>query len=259
MARGYGTGIEHLVGDGVVSGPPFTFGCWARTTSISANQVILQIGNGTSIFNTWYMTFAGASGGDPISLVCRAASGSPAVVNTTTGFSASTWHHVCAVITGAADRDIYIDGGSSANSSTSVTVATPVDMILGRAFSASGSLFGDLAEVFVYDAALSTDQITMLAAGVTPKSVSPADLIFYAPLIRGTSGGDEFDIVGGNTLTETGTSTVVEHPRVYSPRQRSVYIPAAAGGGGRIMSSLTGSGGLAFLGGLAGSGGGLAG
>jgi hypothetical protein len=93
---------------------------------------------------------------------------------------------------------------------------------------------GRVAEAAVWNVELSDANFAELAAGVSPLLVRPDGLVFYAPLIHGksASGGDDYDIVGGVTLTDNATVTVADHPPVfYKSTPWQVTAPAAAAAG----------------------------
>ena len=70
---------------------------------------------------------------------------------------------------------------------------------------------GCLAEVGIWNAALTAAEIASLAKGMTCDKVRPQSLVFYAPLVR-----DLIDTKGGLTITNNNTATVATHPRVYA-------------------------------------------
>lgn len=70
---------------------------------------------------------------------------------------------------------------------------------------------GLVAEVGIWNAALTAAEIASLAAGMTCDKVRPQSLVFYAPLVR-----DLVDVKGGLTITNNNGATVANHPRVYA-------------------------------------------
>ncbi len=70
---------------------------------------------------------------------------------------------------------------------------------------------GDIAEVGIWNVALTAAEIASLADGFTCDRVRPQSLVFYAPLIR-----DLHDIARGLAITNNNTATVANHPRVYA-------------------------------------------
>lgn len=235
--------LEAATGGGL--GHPLSMGCWFRSTSQTAGQTLIVVGN-TSGNDFWVLTAAGNVAGDPIRATI-VAGGAATNTNTTTGYTAGTWHHALAVFTSATSRDVYIDGGSVGTNATSRAPATPDVIAVGRN-SASGTLAymaGDIAEVAIWSGSLTADDALALARGVSPLMVRPDVLSLYAPLLSRAS--PEPDLMGLAALTLGNAPAVSDHPRIYYPSAPMVPFHAvAAPGGGRIWR-------------LAGVGGGLVG
>ena len=68
-----------------------------------------------------------------------------------------------------------------------------------------------MAEVGIWNAALTQPEIASLARGMTCDKVRPQSRVFYAPLVR-----DLIDQKGGITITNNNGATVANHPRVYA-------------------------------------------
>jgi len=158
------------------------------------------------------MYFRGDIANDPIQIIQQGGGSSVLTLISTSGCSANTWHHACAVFTSATSRTIYLDGGNSATNTTSSTPSGINQMNIGSFKTAAGNWFnGQVAEVGLWSAALTQPEIASLAAGMTCDKVRPQSLVFYAPLVR-----DLVDAKGGLTITNNNTATVVNHPRVYA-------------------------------------------
>ena len=71
-------------------------------------------------------------------------------------------------------------------------------------------LDGRLAEVGIWNAALTAAEIASLAKGMTCDKIRPQNLVFYAPLVR-----DINDQKGGLTITNNNGAAVANHPRIY--------------------------------------------
>ena len=69
---------------------------------------------------------------------------------------------------------------------------------------------GLIAEVGIWNVALTAEEIASLADGMTCDKVRPQSLVFYAPLVR-----DLQDQKGGLTITNNNGATVANHPRIY--------------------------------------------
>lgn len=187
---------------------PLTIGCWFRCSQNTANQVlvILEQAGTNNFFN---LGVRGAVAGDPIAIVAGSIAGSVAT-NSTAGYTTNTWHHACAVVTSDTLREIYIDAGNKGTGTASSTPSQINKISIGR-FSFGQNYQGQIAEVGVWNAALTADEVASLAKGMTCDKIRPQSLVFYAPLVR-----DLQDVKGGLTITNNNTATVATHPRVYA-------------------------------------------
>lgn len=87
-------------------------------------------------------------------------------------------------------------------------------MFIGAQFAGGniqGYTNGLIAEVGIWNAALTAAEIASLAKGMTCDKIRPQSLVFYAPLVR-----DLIDAKGGRTITNNNGATVANHPRVYA-------------------------------------------
>jgi hypothetical protein len=193
---------------------PITMACWFYSSSTTASQTLLSIGNTTGDFRGPRLIAEGAAAGDPIRADYTVGSAN-GIARTTSGYSQNIWHHACGVYESTASRTAYLDGGSSATNTASVTEALVVNTLTvgGRFLGGSIGLFavGRIAEVGIWNVALTADEIASLADGMTCDKVRPQSLVFYAPLVRSLQ-----DIRRGLTITNNNTATVANHPRVYA-------------------------------------------
>ena len=72
---------------------------------------------------------------------------------------------------------------------------------------------GSIADVGIWNEALTANEITSLSKGFPCRLVRPSALVFYSRLIRNV-----MDIRNGVALSELGTGTTVsDHPRIIYP------------------------------------------
>ena len=188
------------------SGPPFTMACWFQSDSATNGQALLRLNTASSSHYTLFA--AGDLAGDPLRFATF--SGLLASCDTTTGYTTNTWHHACAVATSNSNRTVFIDGGSSASSTTSQSI-TPTSIRIGAFNLSQFPLDGRVAEVGIWNTDLTASEVLSLARGMTCAKVRPQSLVFYAPLVRNLQ-----DVKGGLTITNNNSATVANHPRVYA-------------------------------------------
>lgn len=195
-----------------ITAVPITVSCWFYANNNTANMalVVLEDSGGTHRFD---LQALGVTTGDPIQ--CGAAAGgSSSFARTSTGFSANTWNHACGVQSAINSRTAYLNAGGQVNN-TGIQIPVGISVLKIGALNLSGtnaSFFnGSVAEVGIWNAALTAAEIASLAKGMTCDKVRPQSLVFYAPLVR-----DLIDQKGGLTITNNNGATVATHPRVYA-------------------------------------------
>jgi hypothetical protein len=213
MAYNFNGTDQHLtVASTPVTSVPLTLACWFNPDSITTNGVLLQIHDGTAL-NRFGLVILGTFAGDPVRAACIQG-GLEGSADSTTGYTAGTMQHACGVFASNSSRTVFLNGGSSATS-TSLIAPSGVNAIdIGRRLNSGvGGLFfdGKLAEVGIWNAALTAAEVASLARGMTCDKVRPQNLVFYAPLVR-----DLIDQKGGLAITNNNGATVANHPRVYA-------------------------------------------
>ena len=135
------------------------------------------------------------------------------------GQSITGWNHIAMVFDGSLSGNAnrgkgYLNGSQlSLNFSGTIPSTTSNNVSLESYRIGRISTFwstGDFAELGMWQATLTAEEVASLAKGMTCDKVRPQSLIYYTPLIR-----DIQDLARGMTLTDTN-STVANHPRVYA-------------------------------------------
>ena len=143
--------------------------------------------------------------------VAKTVNGSFAQALTTSEMVPNQWHHLAAIFVSASERRIYLDGGSVGVNTDTISVDALNFYYFGNI---NSSTTVDVAEVALFDVALDAEQIAALAKGFSVLSLtSGSDLIAYQDCIRNPNRPGM-----GPPLSMAGAKTLVEHPRVLSPR-----------------------------------------
>lgn len=229
MSRVFAAGSsEHATYDGTppVTAAPFTVSAWARRTEAGANtfRTVIGIGDKDVTSHQWHLQMQNFFGQN---VKWQAQAGGTEAAATASGtWTTNQWHHVAGVEASTTSRTAYLDGVAGTANTTSRSPSGSDRISIGKvaesAPAASEYFTGDIAEVGVWDVALTDAEIASLAKGVTPPNIRPANLVFYAPLVGKHS--PEPDLVGGLSLTLSGTSASA-HPRVFRKRPRSSSKP----------------------------------
>jgi hypothetical protein len=193
------------------TGSPMTIAAWGKTSS-TQGQVLVAIGDNSGTHRNQLQFAAGATVFTP-----RAVAIGQTATGQATGTSNSVngqWNHGCGVFTSTTSRTIFFNGASEATNTTDTgtpNAATAINIGARTASNAAGLYFnGDLADVGIWNVALTAAEIASLAKGMACDKVRPQSLVFYAPLAR-----DLIDVRGGRTITNNNTATVANHTRIY--------------------------------------------
>jgi hypothetical protein len=191
---------------------PWTACLWFNPSADNVNQACLSIHPNSGQY--FGVSIGGGIAGKPFR--CFHSSNTVATAaESTSAFSANIWQHGAAIFESNASRTIYLDGANSATNTTAANAqGASTEIFIGarRLNGVIAGYFGGLiAEVGIWSAALTAEEVASLAKGMTCDKVRPQSLVFYAPLVR-----DLQDVRGGLTITNNNGATVATHPRVYA-------------------------------------------
>jgi hypothetical protein len=179
----------------VLSGVPATMVAWMRPDAAVASQAVGVYD--VSAADQWMDLAIGADR----KVYATTNAGGQAFARTVALVALNTWAHIAAVFAAVDDRRVYLDGGNKVTDATSKTPAGIDTTSIGRRSTSAPALYasGRIAEVAIYNVALTDDEIAELATGASPLLVRPDALVAYWPL----SGHDcpEQDLVGGFPMT----------------------------------------------------------
>jgi hypothetical protein len=209
MARLFNGTNASLESAAPVTAVPLTICAWVYPTTAGINQVAASVGVG--------------SGSDRFQVVVNLIANqieATAVQSGTAGVAAfpatiaiNQWHHVCAVFSSFTRRTAYFNGVPGTPNTTSIAPSGVNRINIGARYNTTLGLFfsGAIAELGVWNAELTADEIGAHAKGFSADQIRPGNLAYYADLIR-----DIRDLRGGLSITEIGTATtVVDHPRIF--------------------------------------------
>jgi len=129
------------------------------------------------------------------------------------------WYHVAAVFANSTNRYLYLNGVSVAtNTSAPITGWSGHRLLVGTRHSGSGfGQFADgrIAEACLWNIALTDGQISSLAAGKDPRTVSSTSPVLYWPMFGEFS--PETPYTSSLTLTLSNSPSKADHPPVTRP------------------------------------------
>jgi len=202
------TSSQHITGNISNVDVPLTMAMWFNRTNISNNASLLAL---DTIGVTNYHQVLQNAGNAQI--IAQTNNGTQVAQQSTSGANvvAGTWQHGVGRFTAITNRRVFLDGVIGASSGTSRVVTNNRLNIGARESSGVGSyMLGELAEVAVWQASLTEDEITSLSKGFRPTRIRPQSLVYYVPLVRNLT-----EVRSALALTANNGPTVADHPRVY--------------------------------------------
>ena len=211
MAYEFNGSNEYISSSDPTNALPVTLACWFNVQNATNNQVLVYIGD-TGSLHKYQISAGGNTEGDPVRGQLQGTNSQNAF--TSTGWTTNTWNHACGVAAALNSNVVYLNGGSSGTNTSNIVAQNTFNRVNIGANNDNNtpSIYAEglIAEVGIWNVALTAAEIASLAKGVTCDKVRPQSLVFYAPLIRNLQ-----EITANRTLTNNNTATVANHPRVY--------------------------------------------
>jgi hypothetical protein len=211
MARTF-NGTNQYIGNlsaAPISALPFTLCCWFRPNSLTGQCISLTGSSGGQVL-------LGISGSGQAVLSMRDNAFTTGTATTaTTAATTGNWHFLAAVCASSSSRFSYLNGIASATNTTALgTINSFSRFGIGVRATASPDSFvnGSIAEVAVWNSALSVDELNGLAKAFNPRLISTQNQRLVARLIFDIS-----DIKNGLTLNNVNGTTAATHPRIIYP------------------------------------------
>ena len=228
MARAFtiASSASIIAGSAPVTAAPLTLACWFKADDLTNNHTLVGLfklnpGSGSESF---FLSASGATAGDPLQALTATSGDIYVSASSSIGYSSGVWQHACGVYPAANSRIIYLDGGNSGSEGSSVTPSGIDRTYMGAFHYIGGTIYSNcsVAEVGIWNIALSADDAASLAKGFSPLMVRPASLVAYYPLVGRYS--PEIELKAGNNGT-VSAATQADHPRVIypSPPQTALF------------------------------------
>ena len=197
---------------------PCTISAWYKPANTTSNHSIVYLGSTTdarrlllyrtrsldgNVMRASSIPDGGGSGSD--------ATGSTAITDTT------RWYHVAAVFASSTSRKVYVDGVIEATDTTAIATTSLNRYAIGARGSPvpTWGLYSNakIAEVAVWNIALTDAEVLQLAKGAKPQWIQPTALRSYIPLHTGLS--PELDLAGGTIGLTNSPAQSTDHPPVF--------------------------------------------
>lgn len=211
MARNLIPGsTQYLINSSAVrTGSPLTMVAWVYPTNVSASRTVVSLAD-ASITTDWYWLFINATDAVPVFRV----NDGPAddLAFTSAAATLNQWNHVAATEIATNSRAIWLNGGNKGTNTTTITPSgidrTGIGILARSLLDLPGD--GRVAEVAIYNVALTDSEVAQLALGYSPLLVRSESLAAYWPCVGRYS--PEIDLVGNFPMTLTNGPSAADHP-----------------------------------------------
>lgn len=224
---------------------PVTLSAWVKLDSswAAGTHTIVKLGDFSS-YKDFFRIHAFKNSGGTTRFELSSHHGSEKKALHGSSIIDSVWYHVCGVFTSTTSRQIYVNGvAGTENTASSVPVAANFSHLSIGASKSSGSnsnfLKGKIAEVAVWNAALTTTEIGKLVNGNSALFVKEENLRGYWPL-QGLFSAvvdnySEVDFIGGMDLSpdngcsiDQSDNPVIDFPGLPVVKRMTGAPPAAS-------------------------------
>jgi hypothetical protein len=204
------TSLQSLTANASVTGYPLTIVAWFNGKStIGLNQFLATVDTSSAV---GFHGIVANRSGTTVQAVSNAGGGPSSAISTTT-WNINQWNHAAGIFADSTSRTVYLNAAGASTNTVNVAVTGINNTSISGRWATSFGLQADalIADVGIWNAALTQPEIASLAKGMACDKVRPQSLVFYAPLAR-----DLIDVRGGRTITNNNGATVVNHPRIYT-------------------------------------------
>lgn len=204
-----------------------SFSCWVKVPNLDTDNALCGYYRCTTATGGFELGIA--AGGTPQFRVWGATG--TALASAASPVTAGTWHHICGTSSSSTNRICYRNGTAGSTNTTSrvPSMNTTDDRCtvgvrhISNAYSIPAT--GDIADVCLWNRALTATEVARLATGIRPVSLVQLTAEWWLPL--GGADSPEPDWSGGfraysfKNGTITGTvNPSATHPPIHSPLPR---------------------------------------
>ena len=198
---------------------PITMACWFKWggggagAHPSAIDAMVNFGNSSSSATSSYILRTQATV-DRFEIYADGATADETTSLAKT-VAADTWTPFIGVVTSHSVRDVYVSDVTNGEASGTEDVATALQYVrLGENFAAANDFYGLLAEVAIWNKALSAGEIASYLAGNDPSGIAAANLIGYWPLSADNATQSNQGVDAGGDLSVTSAVYNSDHPTI---------------------------------------------
>lgn len=168
-------------GGAPVTAVPFSILAWVYPTASAANYGVIGLSDGTT--NNAIVLRLDSSGGNPqLVLASIADGGGSSNATTSAAWNANAWNAIAGTFDASIGVSAYVNGGNKGNGSITANPIGIGQTFIGQETRSNLYMQGRIAEVAMYNALLTDDEVAAHAKGIPAWRIRPAALQFYCPI-----------------------------------------------------------------------------
>ena len=230
---------EHMTnGTTAITVEPFSISAWVNPLAVGSTiDTIVSINKGSSSSNQHTLMLGSSNGlgaGRRVVAMTRAPTWTTAVSSTTA--TEGVWSHILGVWTTTSSRTAYLNGGGAVTNTDEEVTDSLSRVGIGVLYDSTLSSYAQsiIAEVVIWNVALTAGEALALSTGVYPTSVRPGAVVSYWPIYGFLSpepdlGGGQRDMALVNTPAAANHAPVVPYSRRFWAANGPLIEAAAAG------------------------------
>lgn len=207
---GFSNSNKVRLASGLITAAPVTFACWFYASGLGSFKTLLALCNSGAAIDR---NFLGMKATSSNTISAEVGTGAGSYGGASVGTISAGWNHACAIHYDSTNRAAFANGEGKGTSADNRSPSGINRLSFGsqdNAGSGQPIASGDmLAEVGIWDVALTDEEVASLGKGIVPALIRPQSLVLYAPLVRTL-----YD-AKGNALSIIGSLSVSDHPRIY--------------------------------------------
>lgn len=200
------TGTRNLQAVSPITGIPMTMACWFNTPANSVQKTLISVG----ISGATHRCLLQISATNTLQAFTVGSVSSSSSYGT--AITGNVWNHGCGVFAATNSRTAYLNGDAATTNTGTSTIDPLNNIAIGARWATTLGVHmrGLLADVGIWNVALTLAEIQSLADGMACDKVRPQSLVFYSPLVR------EFIDKKGISISNNNGVTVADHTKIYA-------------------------------------------
>mgnify|MGYP002787994980 CR=1 FL=1 len=204
-----GTSNSKIDGKSPISNFPLTLSAWFYSTSLTADQCLVSVGNILETSRFCAIVLAGAVPADPFRAYRFGTTAR--TVSSATAYPINQWGHAAGIFDSSFHQG-FLNGVPTPVNTDAATASNWNNYKISELTRSTlgNNVVGKVAEVAIWNVMLTQQEIRSLSLGLCPLKIRPQSLVSYVPLLRDIADYERRD---ANLIPQN--FSISDHPRIY--------------------------------------------